>query len=226
MSARETILRRLRKRENGPLTYDRSEVDSVLAQSPRQRTEPPTRDEMIELFTAMISAVHGEVVETTEADWLETLTTLARERQWQSLLMPAAGHPLSAQVSEHWLPDAETRLNHYDRPVEAWSDTLFNDTDAALTDTRGAIAETGSLIVWPDESAPRLMSLVPPVHIALLKADHLYWTLSEAMTDQNWANGLPTNALLISGPSKTADIEQTLVYGAHGPRELIVLLCR
>ena len=44
------------------------------------------------------------------------------------------------------------------------------------------------------------------------------------MTAEGWANGLPTNALLISGPSKTADIQVTLAYGAHGPKELVVLL--
>ena len=44
------------------------------------------------------------------------------------------------------------------------------------------------------------------------------------MKAQNWAAGMPTNALLISGPSKTADIEQTLAYGVHGPKELIVLI--
>ena len=41
---------------------------------------------------------------------------------------------------------------------------------------------------------------------------------------QNWASGMPTNALLVSGPSKTADIEQTLAYGVHGPKELIILV--
>jgi L-lactate dehydrogenase complex protein LldG len=46
------------------------------------------------------------------------------------------------------------------------------------------------------------------------------------MTSERWAEAMPTNALVISGPSKTADIQQTLAYGAHGPRELIVLLCR
>ena len=49
-------------------------------------------------------------------------------------------------------------------------------------------------------------------------------TLYDAITTQNWSAGLPTNALLITGPSKTADIQQTLAYGAHGPKELIVLL--
>ncbi|MEC7376269.1 MAG: LUD domain-containing protein, partial [Pseudomonadota bacterium] len=70
----------------------------------------------------------------------------------------------------------------------------------------------------------RLMSLVPPVHVAVLRASELYTTFHEAIHAQNWATGMPTNALLISGPSKTADIEQTLAYGVHGPKELIVLM--
>jgi len=68
------------------------------------------------------------------------------------------------------------------------------------------------------------MSLVPPVHIALLKADHIHETFAQAMQVQQWADKMPTNALLVSGPSKTADIEQTLAYGIHGPRQLIVLI--
>ena len=76
----------------------------------------------------------------------------------------------------------------------------------------------------PTADEPRLMSLVPPIHIAILKASELYTTFHDAMQSQNWAAGMPTNALLVSGPSKTADIEQTLAYGVHGPKELIVLV--
>jgi len=101
---------------------------------------------------------------------------------------------------------------------------MFHATPASLTAARSAIAETGTLILWPDEHEPRLMSLVPPVHIVLLDARAIYNTFFEAMTAENWKDGLPTNALLISGPSKTADIQQTLAYGAHGPKELIVLM--
>ena len=67
------------------------------------------------------------------------------------------------------------------------------------------------------------MSLVPPVHFALWDTQELYPTLYDIITGQDWADGLPTNALLVSGPSKTADIQQTLAYGAHGPRELVIL---
>ena len=114
----------------------------------------------------------------------------------------------------------------YDRPIEDLKPQLFGSIEAGLTTTRGAIAETGSLILWPTAEEPRTLSLVPHIHIALLRADALYDTFLQAMRAQDWAQAMPTNALLVSGPSKTADIEQTLAYGVHGPKRLIVLVVR
>ena len=114
-------------------------------------------------------------------------------------------------------------LIDYKDPIEKSKDLLF-ETDAAITTTRGGIADTGSLILWPTPDEPRLMSLVPPIHIAVLNSSKIYSTFREAMISENWVSEMPTNALLISGPSKTADIEQTLVYGIHGCKELVVLL--
>ncbi len=68
------------------------------------------------------------------------------------------------------------------------------------------------------------MSLVPPIHLAVLQAETIYHTFSEALREGCWSDRMPTNALLISGPSKTADIEQTLVYGVHGPKQLVVFI--
>jgi L-lactate dehydrogenase complex protein LldG len=69
------------------------------------------------------------------------------------------------------------------------------------------------------------MSLTPGLHIAVLEAETIFNTFAEAMDRQGWLEqGLPTNALLISGPSKTADIELTLTFGVHGPKELVVLI--
>ena len=68
------------------------------------------------------------------------------------------------------------------------------------------------------------MSLVPPIHIAVLRADKIYNSLLEVMQKENWSANMPTNAFLISGPSKTADIELVLAFGVHGPKELIVLI--
>ena len=93
-----------------------------------------------------------------------------------------------------------------------------------LTSCRGAIAETGSLVLWPTPEEPRLLSLVPPIHCVLLDATQIRSTFAELSVEQGSSQGMPTNALLISGPSKSADIEQTLADGVHGPKELIVLV--
>ena len=69
------------------------------------------------------------------------------------------------------------------------------------------------------------MSLVPPIHAVVLEADRIRSTFHEFLVEEDWVGrGLPTNALLISGPSKSADIEQTLAYGVHGPKEFLVLI--
>ncbi|HCV46321.1 MAG TPA: hypothetical protein DF909_09600 [Deltaproteobacteria bacterium] len=86
------------------------------------------------------------------------------------------------------------------------------------------MAETSSRILWTTPDEPGLMSLIPPIHLAVLHADTIFNTFWEAVNTEQWNSGMPTNALLISGPSKTADIEQTLVYGVHGCKELVVLL--
>lgn len=80
------------------------------------------------------------------------------------------------------------------------------------------------MVLWPSPAEPRLLSLVPPIHCLLLDAGGICTTLHELIVNQGWAAAMPTNALLITGPSKSADIEQTLTYGVHGPARLIVLV--
>ena len=60
--------------------------------------------------------------------------------------------------------------------------------------------------------------------LAVLKAEKIHHNFLEALQREKWSEQMPTNALLISGPSKTADIEQTLVYGVHGPSQLVVFV--
>jgi len=70
-----------------------------------------------------------------------------------------------------------------------------------------------------------MMSLIPPVHIVLLKQSDIASSFQQIVDQPPWESAaMPTNIVFISGPSKTADIQQTLAYGAHGPKRLIVII--
>lgn len=214
--ARDQILQRLRAGRPADFEVPPSDFSVV-------RTRDWSDAEKRDLFQRKMESVHTEVHRVRDTDWVPTLLRLLAEKNLPNLWVSehkAPGQTLKAQ----WHADLPSLL-HDNRPIEEWKVQLFEQVSASLTTCRGAIAETGSLILWPDQHEPRLLSLVPPVHFVLLSAEHIYSTFDEAIRAQQWVSiGLPTNALLISGPSKTADIEQTLAYGVHGPRELIVLL--
>ncbi|MBD7976215.1 LutC/YkgG family protein [Serpens gallinarum] len=219
MSAKANILAKLRNSLAGtqPLIddFDEALVTEPWSYPAEQRTER---------LRQLMEAVHTETHLTTTDAWPALLEKLLTDKQLPSLLI-APTTPWGAQIAEHFAGrDAAPTLKAYDRPIEQWKAELFNDTPASLTGTLGAIAATGSLILWPTPQEPRLMSLVPPVHFAILKASQVYNNFYEVQQKQQWAQGMPTNALLVSGPSKTADIEQVLAYGAHGPKDLIVLI--
>lgn len=212
-TARDAILDALRRAPRG---IDRPPGDAA-GMPPRHWSRP----EKIERFTAMLSNVRAEVHRAGQGQWIDRLSRVLSERAARNL-MYAADTPLGRALDA--AGDALPERVRFTGSVEAFKTELFEDVDAAVTTARAGIAETGSLVLWPTAEEPRSMSLVPPIHIAVLYADRLYATFHETMVRQHWAGGMPTNALLISGPSKTADIEQTLAFGVHGPRELIVFL--
>ena len=213
MSARDNILARLRA------------APVIAAPAPATRDCAPRDDQatLITQFSDAMRAAHAEVILTDEEAWPKLLLRLAEEKGVNTLLI-GENTPHGQRLTD--LHPDNLRLLCYDRPASAWKSELFNEVDAGFTAARSAIADTGSLVLWPDKSEPRLMSLVPPIHFVLLDAATIAPSLSSIMASEHWSRQLPTNVLLISGPSKTADIQQTMAYGAHGPRELIVLVCR
>jgi len=217
MSARDRILGKLR----ASAPQEKPALPDVATWFAGHRPVESATDKA-QRFRHFIELAHGEVHAVTATNWTETLHAVLKARGIEKLLV-AEGTP-HGEIALDALPPRGIECSVYDMAIEAWKSEMFNQTPAGLTAARAAIAETGTLILWPDALEPRLMSLVPPVHIVLLDAAKIYNTFFEAMSTEGWKNGLPTNSLLISGPSKTADIQQTLAYGAHGPKELIVLL--
>ena len=153
-----------------------------------------------------MEAVNTEVILCSEKDWGNTLHTVLQEKGISQLLYGS-----KTTLAEKLLnmcqraPDTMPELVDYQKPVEESKDFLFG-IDASIATTRGGIAETGSLILWTTPDEPRLMSLIPPIHLAILYAGNIYNTFWEVVNTEKSNSSMPTNALLISGPFKTADI--------------------
>ena len=208
--SREIILERL-KNNTDKTSYKKIEVT--------KKTNGWSKEEMISKLSQNLQSAKAETYLLSDAELIDWLNAELPKRGINNLLMGAS---IAKQISKDI--NNEIEVLKYDDPYESWSEKLFNETDASITTTIGAIAQSGSIVLHPTPEEPRLMSLVPDIHIALVYEDTIYETFNQIITSQYWAKNMPTNALLISGPSKTADIEQVLAYGVHGPKELIVLI--
>ena len=100
--------------------------------------------------------------------------------------------------------------------------------DAGITGTDYALAETGSLVILPRRGLSRLVSLVPPVHIALVRPEEVLESLHDLFLlrrlEHKRGGDVGSYLNFITGPSRTADIEMTIVQGVHGPRAVHMVL--
>lgn len=208
MMAREEILRRLR-------AGVRPEA-AVLPQPWRSRRAFP---DLAAQFERALLAVKGEVrrVENLETAVAE-ITRLLFELEAERVVVDESGERPLTNIP--W-PTLAPSIQFTQPGAADWRDHCAA-ADVGLSGAVAALAETGTLIVQSGPGQSRLATLLPPVHIALLFAEQLLpdlfaWTQARQSLP-------PANFTLISGPSKTADIEQTLSIGVHGPKRLIVVL--
>jgi len=121
-----------------------------------------------------------------------------------------------------------TVLRDDENPREALREEIRR-SGVGITGADYALAETGTLVIMPRKGLSRLVSLVPPVHIALVRAQDLLETLDDLFVlrrleyhQQGGEMGSYLN--FITGPSRTADIEMTIVEGVHGPKEVHMVI--
>jgi len=210
MGARDSILAALRSARPVPLPPpDLAPFHSALG-----------ADASVETFERAARGWRADVVRASLANWPQALRAALDARGCLRIAIGAAS-PLKP-VLDAALVGLQVR--RFDRPLEDWKHEFFDTIDAAVTSVDAGLADTGSLLLRPGAHEPRTLSLVPPVHVAVLMESRLHASLPAALQALNAAADLPTNLLLISGPSKTADIQQTLAYGAHGPKELVIVV--
>jgi L-lactate dehydrogenase complex protein LldG len=151
------------------------------------------------------------------------------EAEAQSVLARVAAERSAERIAVSDQPFARRLAGSLtDHLIESDQRAALLEADIGVTTAQWAIAETGTIVLESDSERNRLVSLLPPVHVAILDASVILSTLGALLSavQRGKQGGPPPAITLITGPSRTADIELTLVVGVHGPRELHVILLR
>jgi len=169
---------------------------------------------LVDRFVTSARAAGAQVRCLAANDWLSAVQEVLRGHG--ARLVVAAGQAGTALDD-----DRAAALGNALRATGLSVSTAPNDDvlfacDAAVTGVAAAIAETGTLVCTSGPRSPRGVSLIPPVHIALVDARQIVGDLFDYFARLD-PTTLPANINLITGPSKTADIEGILVTGVHGP---------
>lgn len=216
MSARENILKKLRQANAYPMR-EPDTFEYYAEMTPHWETE----EARLKHWAKAMRAVKTEIFWVRENNWTETLVRVAQEKGIKNMLIPK--HTEVGQKATQAVQTAGIEAKYFEREIEHWKDEYFTNIDAGFTTARCGIAYTGTLMLLPNTDEPRSQSLVPPVHFCLFDASKMYNDFHNAMQGEKLVEGMPTNVVLVSGPSKTADIQLTLAFGAHGPKDMVVL---
>jgi L-lactate dehydrogenase complex protein LldG len=124
-----------------------------------------------------------------------------------------------------WEHELMHLLTEADSPFRS-DDAKFLNAEAGVTLCEALIARTGSIMVSSRQAAGRRLGIYPPVHIVVAYTSQLVEDIKDGLrlVQERYGDRLPSMISMISGPSRTADIEKTLVLGAHGPKELVLFL--
>jgi len=206
--------------KNHGLAVDTDETSTVSASNQWLPPVGETLEEQIELF-----ARHSERLQTrlefvrNLSDAASLVGSIAHQEGWRRV---GAHHdPMveacveTAHVEVCWTDDAE-RYN---------PDTL-EACDAGITTCEALIAQTGSVLVTCRVNGGRALSVLPPHHVVITTTDQLQPDLAAGyrLLRERYSDNHPTQVALITGPSRTGDIERILVLGAHGPKKLTVVM--
>lgn len=179
----------------------RREQRSLLAYS---------RSDLADRFSAELGGVGGEVHRAAnEQQAIEKIKEILGEIEAKRIAISDAD-----LIRDFPLGDVEVI-------VEPSREELFS-VDAGVSTAQLAIAETGTLVLRSSSERHRLVSLVPPVHVCVLKAGDIRPSMDVVLEEMS--NQIDPAITFITGPSRTSDIELTLAIGVHGPKRLIVVL--
>jgi len=203
--AKENILKKIRQAlsEPTPIPFPQSEGNSSVFHPSKQEKEVE--------FAEQFARVQGKFIYCADqTEMLQQLKLLIGKYAWtkifcrETALLKILDGPLKGLISSEGLSDA----------------------DAAVTSCELLIARTGSIVLSSGQESGRTVSVYAPVHICIARTSQLVYDIREGLEflQDKYKNALPSLITLATGPSRTADIEKTLVVGVHGPKDVYVFL--
>ena len=196
--AKENILKRIRQALSNPapLPFPNSEGNNSIF--------PAAPDDLEVVFAEEFVSLQGKFAFCTdEKDMLQQVHQLIAEKQWTKIYCK------------------EDKWN------DAFSNTINLPTcDVSITGCEFLVARTGTIVMSAAQQSGRTVSVYAPVHICIAYTNQLVYDIKDAlqMTKEKYAGNIPSLITFASGPSRTADIEKTLVTGVHGPKEVYCFL--
>ncbi len=179
-------------------------------------------DDLVAIFRERAQGVGLHVVESSPDNLARSVAERVRELSHNPADRPRVVIEPALRARE----SIETALGELAELLDpAAGDEAVFAADVGITGVCAAIAETGSIVCASGAQRWRGLSLIPPAHIAILREDQIVPDLVDFFAGRV-GSGLPAHLALISGPSKTADIEGILITGVHGPGRVCVVLVR
>jgi L-lactate dehydrogenase complex protein LldG len=203
--AKENILKKIRQAlvNPTPVPFPQSEGNSNVY-------TPQSQENEIE-FAENFGRVQGRFLYcSNEEELIGQLKQLITQQAWtqvfcrESGLLPLLREPLKGLLISEDLPEA----------------------DVSITGCEALIARTGSLLMSSAQESGRTISVYAPVHICIAWTNQLVYDIRDGLDllMEKYKKSIPSFITLATGPSRTADIEKTLVVGVHGPKEVYVFL--
>lgn len=205
--SKETILKKIRQAlsDSTPLPFPQSEGTQAIFQ--------PSKQELELEFAEQFTKLNGKFAYCAgTAELKQQLGQLIVNLEWKKLYWREASSALGRLLDETI-------------PSEIRSNDLAT-CDASITSCECLVARTGSMLLSAALPSGRTSSVYAPVHICIAYTSQLVYDVKDALVKvkEKYQGQMPSLISLATGPSRTADIEKTLVVGVHGPREVYCFL--
>jgi L-lactate dehydrogenase complex protein LldG len=223
--SRDNILNRIRRSLTADGREGTTSPDAFL-RSQFERSAVRSDDAkkgLFEQFRDELTLLGGTVLQASSREELiASLGSICRKESYRSLVLSREAFVESLHLEEGLKKQvSEVRSLTFDgtRLIDQ-----LRGADVGLTACEYLAAETGTVVLRSSPAAPRALSLLPRAHIIVVRVEQLLPTVAECLQKTRIVESLQSSCItLVTGPSRTADIEKVLVRGVHGPRDLYVL---